>query len=157
VTADELKEFVPAALEQLYPGQWEVFLPGHIWKMDRGDVPSLLSVHTGDGNPDYIRVHSGAAIHVPFGVEVALAVASFNKQLWNGRAYLQVNQERSLCLVALEENFFAEALSYDFMPSLDDFARRLGTMTLWAGKLGEQLRTEHGGAAIAGSEVGVLI
>lgn len=155
--AEGLKELVPLALERLYPGMWDEFLPGHAWELRRGDVPSLLSIHSGDGVGDYIRVHSGSAIDVPVTADLALFVARFNKDLWNGRAFVQTNPDRSLCFVALQDNFFGAAMSYEFQPSIDDFARRLGTLTLWAGRLGEQVRETYGGTSMNSAQAGVLM
>ena len=156
MNAEQLKHLIPLALEQVCSGAWTEGLPGVSWETRSDDVTSMLSVHDGSRGP-YIRVHSGAATDVPFSGEVALLVAEFNKELWNGRAFLQTNPDRSLCFVVLQDNFFGDAMSYDFQPSIDDFGMRLATQIAWARRLGELVRGQFGGTPIIDEKAGVLM
>lgn len=150
MNGDELRDFIPQFLEQLFPGMYSDLaaesgvagMSAGPWLLLRSGSVSVVVPHCDVESP-HVRIKSGVALHVPLTPELGIYVATANKQLWNGRAYIVTGDGKAI--IALEELVFAAALSYDFVPGLQDLATRVSTLTTKAGALSQEVLERFGG------------
>ncbi|WP_433616709.1 hypothetical protein ACQP2P_15575 [Dactylosporangium sp. CA-139114] len=155
---DETVATVEWTLGQAYAGKYraiEEVLPHRAWALALDETPVLLGVLA---EPVlHVRATAGIAAGVPAIGEVALALSEVNAELWNGRAYLArpTRPANPRCAV-IQEIFFAEALSREFLPSIQCMVDNINTLARRAAMIRPQFVSEFGARAIGQQEIGLL-
>ena len=151
----ELRESLPAVLEQVFPGRTSEIVPGSpVWLLTGQDNVSAIGALSG---PDQVRITSGCARDVPETLELHRHLSALNKQFMIGRIYA-INMTRpGLCDVVMEDIIFGAVLSWDFVPSMQDLATRATTLTNGAARAGVQIRAQFGGRPFTPDDVMALL
>jgi hypothetical protein len=146
-------------LAQAYAGKYraiEEVLPHRAWALTLDGTMVLLGVLA---EPVlHVRATAGIAAGVPVTGEVGLALSEVNADLWNGRAYLArpTGPANPRCAV-IQEIFFAEALSREFVPSIQCMIDNINTLARRATMIRPQFVSEFGARPIGQHEIGLLV
>lgn len=151
----ELAEFVAALIEQdAIAGAPEVFVPNTIWGFDHGEAVSVLGILR---EPPQLRLTTGCAYDIEMTGDLALALSEINAQLWNGRCYVNGNEQTNRGVVKFQDIVFGESLSWEHRPAILAAVRDLNTQINKARAVGPDLIGRFGGRPPAPGEMGVLL
>ncbi|GGM47542.1 hypothetical protein ACFFX1_19285 [Dactylosporangium sucinum] len=144
-------------LTQAYDGKYralEEVRPHRAWALALDGTVLLLGVLP---EPLHVRATAGIAAEVPLDGAVGLALSEVNADLWNGRAYLArpTRPTNPRCAV-IQEIFFAEALSRDFLPSIQSMVDNINTLARRADMIRPRFVSEFGARPISLNEIGLL-
>ncbi|WP_344618057.1 hypothetical protein [Dactylosporangium salmoneum] len=153
----ETVDTVEWTLAQAYDGKYRAIvevLPHRTWVLSLDGTVLLLGVLP---EPLHVRATAGIAADVPVTGAVGLALSEVNADLWNGRAYLArpTRPTNPRCAV-LQEVFFAEALSREFIPSIQSMVDNINTLARRANMIRPRFVAEFGARPISVDEVGLL-
>jgi hypothetical protein len=127
VDGEDLQRFVPDLLQARYPGAYRQIdfsadelnkLFGWTLNLDG----AFLTVKAAQTTHPFIWIRGGIAHAIPRTEDLALRVASGNRELMSGRIYMGYGDD--IAMVAFDEAIMAGYLSLDFEPSIQDLVNR---------------------------------
>jgi hypothetical protein len=127
IDGEGLEQFVPELLQARYPGKSEPAfsnppegLPNLGWILELDG--SVALVRASKTTHPFIWFRGGIAHAIPRSDALATHVATANRDLMVGRAYLASGED--IAMVAFDEAIVGEYLSLDYQPSVDDLVTR---------------------------------
>jgi hypothetical protein len=152
--ADQAAALIPELLEKVYPGKYrpatgEVIpdYPGGWLLEDDGAFCFLKAAGT---RLPFIWIRVGVAIEIPRDDALAYYVATANKDLQAGRAYMRYGEE--FALVVVDESIFAAPVSWQFPASVQGVVTRLDFSLEHARDLQHWIFKRFGGRRFAGDD-----
>lgn len=148
---DDLKQFVPQMLEARYPGRSRLAGlssesvgpddPHFGWLLEHDDCVMLVN-STRTTHP-FISIKGGVAHAIPRSEDLALQVATANKELMVGRLYMAYGDD--IAMVAFDESIVGAYLSLDYQPSVDDLVTRFETSVQYTAQWAKTILEKFGG------------
>jgi hypothetical protein len=146
IDGEELKKFVPELLDARYPGRSQEAPPavgdgafGWVVELDG----CIALARAAQVTHPFILIRGGIAHEIPRSEELALHVATANKDLVVGRAYLAYGDD--IAMVAFDESIFGAYLSAQYEPSMLDVVNRLETSFQYTSEWSKAIRERFGG------------
>lgn len=134
---EDAQELLPAGFEHQYPSQWEVFLPGVAWRLNRSDFPVFTIIYLSDNNIPHVRIKAGVVAEAPMTSKLAVKVAWTNYDLWYGRLFLRGDIERKIGHVVLEDLIPLDLLEWDSRPGIQHLGRTIDGVTQMGARLAD--------------------
>jgi hypothetical protein len=127
VDGEDLKRFVPDFLQARYPAAFhQIDFPVDELNQLFGWTLSLdgafLTIKATQTTHPFIWIRGGIAHGIPRTENLALRIASGNRELMSGRIYLGYADD--IAMAAFDEAIMAAPLSMDFEPSIQDLVNR---------------------------------
>jgi hypothetical protein len=149
VDGEELKRFVPELLEARFPGAYRKIdfpvpegMPDTFgWTLSLDGA--VLTVKPTQTKLPFIWIRGGIAHAIPRTEDLALRVASGNRELMTGRMYMGYGDD--IAMVAFDEAIAAEPLSMQYEPSIQDLVNRLETSIDYTREWSQTILAEFGG------------
>lgn len=161
MNADEATEVLPQILEANFESQVRRVGPNIPpgmqdvggWLVQVDDAYCFCRV--GRGGPGFIWVRLGIAHAIPKSCDLAFLVATGNRELEVGRAYLAAGED--IAMVVIEDTMFIPAMSWEHQATFTDVASRIVTAVGHAGQLRREILTRFGGLPFDGEDWNLLI
>ena len=152
--SDQLAALIPELLGDVYPGRDRRAVGEDIpdypggWLLE--DDGAFCFIKAGGTKLPFIWIRVGVAIEIPRDDALAYYVATVNKDLQAGRAYMRYGEQYAL--VVVDESIFAGAISRQFPPSLQAVVTRLDFSLEHARDLQYGIFERFGGRRFAGDD-----
>lgn len=112
-------------------------------------------IRASDTSNPFIWMKAGVALDIPRNDALAYFVATANKDLVVGRAYLAYGDQ--VAMVVLDETVFAAALAWEHQPSMVDLVTRLDNLLTEARAMQLKILERFGGRPFASDDWSFLI
>lgn len=152
--ANEVAAWVPELLGDIYPGKHRPAVGEEIpdypggWILEEDGA--FCFIKTAGTRLPFIWIRVGAAIEIPRDDALAYYVATANKDLQAGRAYMRYGEQYAL--VAVDESISASPLSRQSAASLQDVVTRIDLSLEHARDLQYWIFERFGGRPLAGDD-----
>lgn len=163
MNVEEATGVLPQILEANFEGQvWRVgphIPPGMQdvggWLVEADDVYCFCRV--GSGGPGFIWLRLGIARNIPKSNDLAFFVATSNRDLMVGRAYLALAAREDVAMVVLEDTAFIGAMSWEHQATFADLAGRIVTAVGHAAQFRRDILGRFGGRPYDGDDWNLLL
>lgn len=163
MNGEDLKRFVPEMLEARYPGRSRLAGlssasvgpedPDLGWLLEHDDCVVLVKA-TQTSHP-FISIKGGVAHAVPRSEDLALHVATANKELMVGRLYMAYGDD--IAMVAFDEAIVGAYLSLEYQPSVEDVVTRFETSVQYTSQWAKSILEKFGGQPFTADDWHLMI
>lgn len=154
IDGEDLQQFVPQLLETRYPGRSEELfsdspVPGPFgWKLELDHGVAFIRA-TQTTHP-FLWFRGGIAHAIPRSEELATHVATGNRDLMVGRAYLACGAD--VAMVVFDETIDAASLSMQYEPSIQQLITRFETSIQYTNEWAQAITEKFGGQRFSGDD-----
>jgi hypothetical protein len=159
VDGEDLKRFVPDLLQARYPGASRQIDFGvdelnqaFGWTLRLDGV--LMTVKAAQTTHPFIWIRGGIAHAIPKTADLALRIATGNRELMSGRIYLACGDD--IAMAAFDETIMAGCISLDFEPSIQDLVNRFEAAINYTREWSQTVLSEFGGRSFEEDDWGLL-